>query len=308
MMKRMISLPPGMVAEFALHEKRDADSWFVDADPEGLRVGSGGGTAHILANAWKASGDSDFGTWLNKEKRLIVHSGGESRRLPAYASFGKSLIPMPVFRWSKGQSLDQKLLDLQLGFYEDILSHAPPNYRTLVGSGDVMFLYGDRFNALPEADVLVFGLWVPDEVASRHGVFFSRRTSPEELAFVKQKPGLNELQSSAEDYLYLMDSGIVLMNEKATRLLMERCGWNADRGRFKNGSPAYYDLYSDMLTAFGEEASGRDEELSSLKVRMHPMSDGSFYHFGSNRDLIDACLRLQNRVRDQRLTLSREDA
>ena len=38
--------------------------------------------------------------------------GGQSRRLPAYAPAGKLLMPIPVFRWSRGQRLDQTLLDL----------------------------------------------------------------------------------------------------------------------------------------------------------------------------------------------------
>ena len=106
---------------------------------------------------------------------MIIHSGGESRRLPAYAPYGKSLLPMPVFRWSKGQYLDQKLLDFQVPFYERILQNAPESYSLLIGSGDVMFISPDRFNKLPEADVLLFGIWVDDSIASRHGVFFSRR-------------------------------------------------------------------------------------------------------------------------------------
>jgi hypothetical protein len=32
--------------------------------------------------------------------------------LPAYAPGGKILMPVPVFRWSRGQKLDQSLLDL----------------------------------------------------------------------------------------------------------------------------------------------------------------------------------------------------
>ena len=35
-------------------------------------------------------------------------------------------MPIPVFRWSRGQRLDQSLLDLQLPDYQRVLAHAGP--------------------------------------------------------------------------------------------------------------------------------------------------------------------------------------
>ena len=300
--QRLISLPAGMTSIFHKLEKRDPLRWFCDSDPEGMKLGSGGGTAHILWSAWQQSGfEGSMEEWLSLRKRMVVHSGGESRRLPAYAPYGKSLLPMPVFRWSKGQHLDQKLLDFQTSFYEKILKNAPGCYTTLVGSGDVMFISSDRFNNLPEADVLLFGIWVDDVIASRHGVFFSRRDRQESLSFVRQKPAVEELRNLAQDYLYLMDSGIVMMNGETTRKLMKRSGWEENTQSFTGGVPGYYDLYSDMLTAFGNESGTTDPELAGLSVKLVPLHEGEFYHFGSNSDMIESSLRLQNRITDQRL-------
>lgn len=305
--QRLISLPPGMKESFTDLENHMHGPWFCGSDPEGKKVGSGGGTAGILASAYQQSGfEGSFKDWLGTQQRMIIHSGGESRRLPAYASFGKSLLPMPVFRWSKGQHLDQKLLDFQASFYERILTASPKSYCTLIGSGDVMFISPDRFRDLPEADVLVFGIWVEDEVASRHGVFFSRREKQEELAFVRQKPTLDELRESSQGYYYLMDSGIVLLNLEASMKLMQRSGWDERKNQFFTDGPEFYDLYSEMLTAFGTESSSDDIELKSLDVRLVPLRDGEFYHFGSNADLIRSSLKLQNRIIDQRLTLAKE--
>lgn len=193
--QRLITLPPGMSGQFHKLEKRDPGPWYCGSDPGPEQLGSGGGTAAILAGAYEASGSRDpFPAWLSSGQRMVIHSGGESRRLPAYSTFGKSLIPMPVFRWSKGQYLDQKLLDFQSSFYEKILKGAPQHYAILIGSGDVMFISPDRFRNLPEADVLLFGIWVEDATAQRHGVFFSHREQPGQLAFVKQKPSLQELR------------------------------------------------------------------------------------------------------------------
>jgi len=305
--QRLISLPAGMTEYFHEVENRDPATWYSDSDPKNMKVGSGGGTAHLLWSAYRVSGfEGTLEQWLQQKKRLVIHSGGESRRLPAYAPYGKSLLPMPVFRWSKGQHLDQKLLDFQAPFYEKILQNAPETYSLLIGSGDVMFISSDRFDKLPEADVLLFGIWVDDIIASRHGVFFSRREHQDQLSFVRQKPAMEELRDLSQDYYYLMDSGIVLMNQKASLKLLHRSGWEKKTQSFSGGSPGYYDLYKDMLTAFGDEAADADPELAELSVKVVPMHKGEFYHFGSNSDMIDSSLRLQNRVTDQRLRYARE--
>jgi len=296
-----------MVPHFHRLEGRDPGEWYCDSDPIDKKVGSGGGTASLLASAYRSEAYSgSFAEWLSLRKRMVIHSGGESRRLPAYAPCGKSLLPMPVFRWSKGQYIDQKLLDFQVSYYDKILKQAPEGYATLVGSGDVMFISGDQFNNLPEADVLVFGIWVDDEVASRHGVFFSRRNQQDQLAFVKQKPTLEEMAAWSRDFFYLMDSGIVLLNHRTTQLLMKKSGWNEEKGSFSGAIPDFYDLYGEMLTSFGSEATDPDPDLGGLDVKLVALKEGEFYHFGSNRDLITSSLKLQNRVTDQRLKYTRE--
>ncbi len=57
-----------------------------------------------------------------------------------------------------------------------------------------------------------------------------------------------------------------------------------------------------MGPAFGKEARMKDQGLNQLEVKIWPMQEGEFYHFGSSGDLIASCSRLQNRVIDQRKT------
>lgn len=71
---------------------------FCGSDPAGEKLGSGGGLAQLLADAWKADGSADFDEWLNGPKRLALLAGGQSRRLPAYAATGKIFMPMPIMR------------------------------------------------------------------------------------------------------------------------------------------------------------------------------------------------------------------
>lgn len=97
-MKKLLSLPPNLVECFHDIEKADQTEWFCTSDPIGSKLGSGGGTAWLLeACCQKVAPDSDFLTWLGKEKRILLHAGGQSRRLPGYAPSGKILTPIPVF-------------------------------------------------------------------------------------------------------------------------------------------------------------------------------------------------------------------
>lgn len=86
---------------------------------------------------------------LPAEKRILLHAGGQSRRLPGYAPSGKILTPIPVFRWARGQKLGQNLLSLQLPLYEKIMERAPERLRTLIASGDVYIRAESRFKRFP---------------------------------------------------------------------------------------------------------------------------------------------------------------
>ena len=58
----------------------------------------------------------------------------------------------------------------------------------MVASGDVLILIPDQLPEIPQADVVLFGLWVTPETASNFGVMFCRRENPEELVTFLQKP------------------------------------------------------------------------------------------------------------------------
>ena len=82
-MKKLLSLPPNLVEFFYDIEKADRDEWFCTSDPIGSKLGSGGGTAWLLeACKQHIAPDKDFLEWLREEKRILLHAGGQSRRLP----------------------------------------------------------------------------------------------------------------------------------------------------------------------------------------------------------------------------------
>ena len=267
--------------------------WFASCDPGGRKLGSGGGVAQLLADAWRG-GRGDFGSWLDGAKRLAILAGGQSRRLPAYAATGKVLMPVPLMRWSHGQRLDQTLLDIQSDDYTRILRSAPETSRVLVASGDVFLKIPDPLPGIPEADIVGFGMRVSPETASGFGVFFSPRESPGEIAFFLQKPPPEKVRELAGCHAYFVDSGLWLLSRRAVGVLMARCGWTGDS--FRDGQAAGYELYAELGPSLGTRPSRPDPEISALRVAIVPLARADFYHFGTTRQMIESLSALQNRA------------
>ena len=150
-MKKLLSLPPNLVNCFHDVTGYDKGEWFCTSDPVGHKLGSGGGSIHLLREAFKAMGrqGQTFDQWLSEDKRLLLHAGGQSRRLPAYAPSGKVLTPIPVFRWERGQRLSQDLLSLQVPLYQKILEAAPDSLHTMIVSGDVLIRTTQPLQPIP---------------------------------------------------------------------------------------------------------------------------------------------------------------
>lgn len=280
-MRKLLSLPPNLVDCFHDVTGLSRDEWQCDHDPIGHRLGSGGGTAWLLRH-------TPCG-----ERRIVIHAGGQSRRLPAYAPSGKVLTPLPVFRWERGQRLSQDLLSLQVPLYERIMQAAPEGLTTMVVSGDVYIRSTRPLQPIPDVDVVCYGLWLGAEIAKDHGVFVIRRDNPRRLEKMLQKPSVSTLHALLKDNYYLTDIGIWLLSDRAVELLKSR---SYDGG----GEPCYYDLYSDFGRALGQSPAVADAGLNTLSVAILPLPGGEFYHFGTSREIISSTLAIQNLVHDQR--------
>jgi hypothetical protein len=73
--QHLLTLPPRMVGEFEALEGRHRPEWFAASDPPGQSLGSGGGTANLLAEAWRATAPGEpFAAWLRQSRKLILHA------------------------------------------------------------------------------------------------------------------------------------------------------------------------------------------------------------------------------------------
>ena len=310
-MKKLLSLPPNLVGCFHDITGYRREEWFCTHDPIDQKLGSGGGSAWLLWQAY-ASADSQepirqnartfgewlrkgepFGEWLRKEKRILLHAGGQSRRLPAYAPSGKILTPIPVFRWERGQRLSQDLLSLQVPLYEQMMQAAPEDMHTMIVSGDVLIRATQPLQPIPEADVVCYGLWLGPDIAKDHGVFVSDRRSPSVLKCMLQKPSVQQLGQLQKDHFYLTDIGVWLLSDRAVEVLMRKSTGSSS-------TLQAYDLYGEFGCCLGTHPTISDDEVSQLSVAILPLPGGEFYHFGTSHELLTSTLAIQNLVNDQR--------
>ena len=193
----------------------------------------------MLKAAYENRQDNEsFDEWLASERRILLHAGGQSRRLPSYAPSGKILTPIPIFRWERGQKLSQNLLSLQIPFYQHIMENAPESLHTMVVSGDVYIRTTEQLQDIPEADVVCYGLWLGPEIAKNHGVFVTDRKTPTQLKCMLQKPSVETLSELLNNHLYMTDIGVWLLSDRAVKVLMDK---STDNEGIRN-----YDLYGEF--------------------------------------------------------------
>ena len=284
-MKKLLSLPPNLVNCFHEITGLSHDEWYCTNDPIGQKLGSGGGTAWLLEKCHEQTG------WLPSERKILLHAGGQSRRLPAYAPSGKILTPIPVFRWERGQKLSQCLLDLQLPLYEQIMNQAPEGLNTMIVSGDVFIRATKPLQEIPMADVVCYGLWLSSDIAKDHGVFVMKRDTPNVLECMLQKPSVKTLNDLLTEHYYLTDIGIWILSDRAVEMLCKKSK--------KDGKISEYDMYSEFGTALGTNPSSGDEDLKSLSVAILPLPGGEFYHYGTSHEIISSTLDIQNITTNQ---------
>ena len=84
--------------------------YLVVPDPDGRPLGSGGATLHALAELARQAGASPD-SWWAASRVLMIHSGGESRRLPQYAASGKLFGVLPARTPGESSTVFDEMLE-----------------------------------------------------------------------------------------------------------------------------------------------------------------------------------------------------
>ena len=146
----------------------------VVADPGGKRIGSGGSTLCCLMEVLQRElGDTAVGTESFREalgslRILIIHAGGDSKRLPAYGPCGKIFVPVPG---ESDSCLPITLFDRQLPTY--LALPAPPmgTGQVVITSGDVMLWFDPEQVSFDKPGLTGLGCYADPRQAADHGVY-----------------------------------------------------------------------------------------------------------------------------------------
>ena len=268
----------------------------VVADPAGKRIGSGGSTLLCLDRLQRAG-------LLRGQRVLVLHSGGDSRRLPAWSPFGKIWVPLGREGRGLGPMNMPALFDLVLAELGTLA--LPASGGVVVASGDAALrLTGERV-AFDERAATVLAFPGDAARAARHGVFVADRDG--RVRRTLQKAARAELRTAGAlgaRGLAAIDSGIFHFPPAACRTLLR--GARAMLPGFRRGT-ATLDLYQEVADAmaadatpagyvarFGAGDAARARTLRAffgaahgVQLRVAMLSAGSFLHLGSTRELIE---------------------
>ncbi len=195
----------------------EATSFHVIADPHGRRIGSGGATLRILAALQPPASDTkapnlpDDLAELAKiadpsQRVLVIHSGGDSRRLPHCSAIGKlfARIPHTLPDGRASTIFDEMLINLS-----GLAGAAPPG--VLVLSGDVLLVFDHLQLSFQRHGVIGVSVAAPAYLGLRHGVYVSANDHNTVHSFLHKASAkeLKRLNAVSEDDTVQIDTGLV---------------------------------------------------------------------------------------------------
>lgn len=196
----------------------------VIADPGGRRVGSGGATLNVLREIARAEGgEAPF----SLKRILVLHSGGDSQRIPQYSACGKlfSRVPRPLWDGRPSTLFDEFLI---------ALSCVPARMHggMLVMSGDVLLLFNALQIDLERTGAACLSIKAPVHTGTRHGVFVSDGNGAVRSFLHKQSEAALRAQGAVNaQNMVDIDTGAFWLDEACVMALYGLIG--EDEARFE---------------------------------------------------------------------------
>ena len=256
---------------------RRETQFLVVPDPFDRKIGSGGATINALGVMGK---DLE---WWQTHRALLVHSGGDSRRLPQYSPIGKLFGVLPSRTQPKGTTtVFDETMTLAAAWAERV-----PN-GLLVASGDVILRFDPNLVQWDRPGVTGVAMRLDAETGSHHGVYVVGED--EQVYTFLQKPTAMDVKAAGgmlDDGRVAVDIGLLRFDAELTASLTELAGLKS--------LPAVdlYDQITKGLTGQWQPKSDSGmfwRELARIlrsperPVAFHcAVVDGEFIHAGTTR-------------------------
>jgi len=305
----------------------------VIADPGGKRIGSGGSTLccllEVLNRHIKTTNNNPHSqeTWraiFQNLRILIVHAGGDSKRLPAYSPCGKIFVPVPGHNDS---ALPMTLFDRQVPKYLALPSGSAGAGQIVITAGDVMLQFDPEEAQLNQAGLVGLGSYASPEQACHHGVYC--RNPQHDVIRYLQKPTPDQQHEAGAVDPYgqaVLDIGVMSFDSNTAVQLLSVCGLKPGKNTGLEingplGQSVFHhevDFYREICVALGTQATeehylqtmqqcgspwntttlkGLYQGLRPIAFHVNALTHCHFLHFGTTRQIITSAYALIQRER-----------
>ena len=274
-------------------------------DEGGVRVGSGGATLSVLKYL------RENGGWKNK-RILVIHSGGDSKRVPQYSALGKLFSPVPhALPDGRSSTLFDEFLIA--------MSAVPGRIREgmLLLAGDVLLLFNPLLIDWSGSGAAVISFKEDVQTGKDHGVFLRGQDGYVRSFLHKQEVSTLKAVGAVNDNNDVdIDTGAVLFGIDVLDALYSLISTDGktddkkyasfvnDRVRLSLYGDFQYPLATDSTLEqfYKEKPEGEYSEelkvcrsavweaLSSFNMKLLRLAPAKFIHFGTTGEI----LRLMN--------------
>ncbi len=278
-------------------------------DPDGKRVGSGGATFNVLKYIADSGINNTNVSDIFKNKRiLVIHSGGDSKRIPQYSACGKlfSSVPRELPNGNASTLFDEFMVSTS-----GIPSRIPEGM--LVLSGDVLLLFNPLQIDCQFNGAAAISIKEHVSIGKNHGVFLNDGNDNVGSFLHKQTEEMLRAKGAVNERDCVdLDTGAVLLD---TDLLMALFSLIGDEHGVNNNKfdefvneKARISFYGDFLFPLAKESTLEkylketpegnfcDElkncrekicnVLNKYSMKLLCLSPAEFIHFGTTKELM----------------------
>ncbi|KAF2313313.1 hypothetical protein GH714_010293 [Hevea brasiliensis] len=301
-------------------------------DPNGQRIGSGAATLNAInalarhyqmlgldlgpevANTENGSSGSDsedfvlpLVRFVAKKHILLLHAGGDSKRVPWANPMGKVFLPLPYLAAEDPDGPVPLLFDHILAIASCARQAFKNEGGILTMTGDVLPCFDASSIVIPEDASCIITVPITLDIASNHGVVVASKTGIQTDSYtvslvdnLLQKPTVEELvknQALLDDGRTLLDTGIIAVRGEAWLVLAKlACSCQTmitELLKNRKEMSLYEDLVAAWVPAKHEWLQVRPlgkeliRKLGKQKMFGYCAYDLLFLHFGTSSEVLD---------------------
>lgn len=266
-------------------------------DRDGLRVGSGGATLEVLK--YLRSQEESF----EKLRVLVIHSGGDSKRVPQYSALGKLFSPVP-HKLPNGRN--STLFDE----FMICMSSVPSRIREgmVLLSGDVLLLFNPLQIDYNNVGAAAISFKEHVETGKNHGVYLNGENGNVKCCLQKKSVEVLRSVGAVNDSNCVdIDTGALIFSTEMMESLYSLIAAPEDYDRHVNAKTRL-SLYADFLYPLAEDSTLEDfykekpegefcpeltaarervwKVLRPYRMKLLRLAPAKFIHFGTTREIL----------------------